>query len=52
MRLTVAQRTRSAKICELAIAKTEQKVYPDTSEANGFSLVRKGQNEYLLLTDL
>lgn len=36
----------------LAIAKTEQNVYPESSEANGFSLVRKGQNEYLLLTDL
>ena len=36
----------------LAIAKTEQTVYPDESEANGFSLVRQGQNEYLLLTNL
>ena len=36
----------------LAIAKTEQTVYSDDSEANGFSLVRQGQNEYLLLTNL
>ncbi len=36
----------------LAIAKSEQTVYPDESEANGFSLVRQGQGEYLLLTNL
>jgi Flp pilus assembly protein TadD len=36
----------------LAIAQTEQNVYIDPSEANRFSLVRKGQGEYLLLTDL
>jgi Flp pilus assembly protein TadD len=36
----------------LAIAATEQTVYPSESEANGFSLVRQGQGEYLLLTRL
>ncbi len=36
----------------LAIARTEQNVYADESEANGFSLVRQGQGEYLLLTNL
>jgi Tfp pilus assembly protein PilF len=36
----------------LAIAQTEQNVYPDDSEANGFSLVRQGQGQYLLLTNL
>jgi Flp pilus assembly protein TadD len=36
----------------LAIARTEQPVYTDDSEANGFSLVRQGQGEYLLLSDL
>jgi tetratricopeptide (TPR) repeat protein len=36
----------------LAIARTEQNVYVDPSEANRFSLVRQGQGEYLLLTDL
>ena len=36
----------------LAIAQTEQNVYPEDSEATGFSLVRQGQGEYLLLTRL
>ena len=36
----------------LAIAATEQNVYSGESEANGFSLVRQGQGEYLLLTNL
>lgn len=36
----------------LAIAKSEQSVYPDESEENKFSLVRQGEGEYLLLTQL
>ena len=36
----------------LAIAQTEENVYPDDSEANRFSLVREGSGEYLLLTHL
>ncbi len=36
----------------LAIAQSEETVYPDDSEANGFTLVRQGQGEYLLLTRL
>ena len=36
----------------LAIAATEQNIYPEESEATGFSLVRQGQGAYLLLTDL
>jgi Flp pilus assembly protein TadD len=36
----------------LAIARSEQTTYTEESEANGFSLVRQGQGEYLLLSDL
>ena len=36
----------------LAIAATEQNVYSEDTEASGFSLVRQGQGEYLLLTNL
>lgn len=36
----------------LAIAQSEESVYSDPSEANGFSLVRQGGGQYLLLSDL
>jgi Flp pilus assembly protein TadD len=35
----------------LAIAQTEETMYPVDSEATELSLVRQGQGEYLLLTD-
>lgn len=34
----------------LAIARTENRVYDEGNEANTFALVRRGQGEYLLLT--
>lgn len=36
----------------LAIAKTESSAYTEADEDTGFSLVRQGQGEYLLLTNL
>ncbi len=36
----------------LAIARSEETVYSADSEANGFSLVRQGGGQYLLLSDL